>query len=56
MSKCQQNPSLKMCVLSALTNNGTVSMRLIAIDRAIHNRGPKTLKFVLIYTVGRCTE
>ena len=32
-----------MCVLSALTNNGTVSMRLIAIGNAFHNRGPTTL-------------
>ena len=32
-----------MCVLSALTTNGTVSMRLIAIGRAFHNRGPTTL-------------
>ena len=29
--------------LSALINNGTVSMRLIAIGRAFHNRGPTTL-------------
>ena len=43
MSKCQQNSSLKMCVLSALTNNGTFSVRLIAIGRAFHNRGPTTL-------------
>ena len=43
MSKRQQNSSLKMCVLSALTNNGTVTMRLIAIGRAFHNRGPTTL-------------
>ena len=32
-----------MCVLSALINNGTVSMRLIAIGRAFHNREPTTL-------------
>ena len=43
MSKCQHNSSLKMCVLSALINNGTVSMRLIAIGKAFHNRGPTTL-------------
>ena len=42
MSKRQQNSSLKMCVSSALTNNGTVAMRLIAIGRAFHNRGPTT--------------
>ena len=42
MSKCQQNSSFKMCVLSALTT--TVQSRcLIAIGRAIHNRGPTTL-------------
>ena len=43
MPKCQQNSSLKMCFLSALTNNCTVSMRLIAIGRAFYNRGPTTL-------------
>ena len=32
-----------MCVLSALINNGTVSMRLIVIGNAFHNRGPTTL-------------
>ena len=32
-----------MCILSALINNGTVSMRLIAIGNAFHNRGPTTL-------------
>ena len=43
MSKRQQNSSLKMCVLNASTNNGTVTMRLIAIGRAFHKRGPTTL-------------
>ena len=32
-----------MCVLSALINCGTVSMRLIVIGNAFHNRGPTTL-------------
>ena len=43
MSKRQHNSSLKMRVLSALTNSGTVTMRLIAIGRAFHNRGPPTM-------------
>ena len=30
-------------LLNALINNGTVSMRLIAIGNAFHNRGPTTL-------------
>ena len=32
-----------MCVFSALANNGTVTMHLIAIGRAFHNREPTTL-------------
>ena len=43
MSKRQQNSSLKMCVLNALTNNGTVTIHLIATGRAFHNREPTTL-------------
>ena len=35
--KCQQNYSLNMCNFSALTNNGKVTMRLMAIGRTFHN-------------------